>query len=174
MTLVGGLDSWRVASRLKAADVAVVLGGTHQLPLRRDDAHEAAFTVAARLHAAGVRFCIASGGEVANGTDRNLAYQAAKAAAHGLPPAEALKAITLYPAQLLGVGDELGSIETGKRATLIVTDGDPLEIPTQVQLAFIDGAAIELRSRQTELHEKYRERIRRTNAAKAAGEAIVR
>jgi imidazolonepropionase-like amidohydrolase len=174
VTLVGGLDSWRVASRLKAADIAVVLGGTHQLPLRRDDAHDAAFTVAAKLHAAGVRFCIAPGGEVANGTDRNLAYQAAKAAAHGLPPEEALKAITLYPAQLLGVGDELGSIETGKRATLIVTDGDPLEIPTQVQLAFIDGAAIELRSRQTELHEKYRERIRRTNAAKAPGGATIR
>jgi len=161
MTLVGGLDAWRVAARLKEAGIPVVLGGTHQLPLRRDDAHDAAFTVAAKLHAAGVRFCIAPAGEAGHGNDRNLAYQAATAAAHGLPAAEALKAVTLYPAQLLGVGDELGSIEPGKRATLIVTDGDPLEIPTRVHLAFIDGSAIALRNRQTELHDKYRERIRR-------------
>jgi len=166
VTLVGGLDAWRVAVRLKQADIAVILGGTQVLPLRRDDAYDAAFTVAAKLHAAGVRFCIAPAGEGDHGNDRNLAYQAAKAAAHGLPPAEALKAITLYPAQLLGVADQLGSLEVGKRATLIVTDGDPLEIPTNVQLALIDGIEISLRSRQTELHDKYRERIRRVNEAR--------
>lgn len=169
VTLVGGLDAARVAARLKQADIPVVLGGTHQLPLRRDDAYDAAFTVAGKLHAAGVRFCIAPSNQVRDGTDRNLAYQAAKAAAHGLPAAEALKAVTLYPAQLLGVGDELGSIETGKRATLIVTDGDPLEIPTQVQLALIDGAEVTLASRQTELRDKYRERIRRVNEQRASG-----
>ena len=166
VTLVGGLDAWRVAARLKARDIPVVLGGTHQLPLRRDDSYDAAFTVAAKLHAAGVRFCIAPAGVGSNGQDRNLAYQAAKAAAHGLPPAEALKAITLYPAQILGVGDELGSIDVGKRATLIVTDGDPLEITTQVTLALIDGAEITLRSRHTELRDKYQERIRRVNEAR--------
>lgn len=174
VTLVGGLDAWRVAARLKQADIAVILGGTQELPLRRDDAYDAAFTVAAKLHAAGIRFCIAPAGEGGRGNDRNLAYQAAKAAAHGLPPAEALKAITIYPAQLLGVGDELGSLEVGKRATLIVTDGDPLEIPTNVQLALIDGAEISLRSRQTELHDKYRERIRRVNEARAAATAVTR
>ncbi len=168
LVLVGGLDAPRVASRLKQADIPVVLGGTHQLPLRRDDAYDAAFSAAAKLHAAGVRFCLGPIGETSNGQDRNLAYQAAKAAAHGLPADEALKAITLYPAQILGVGGELGSIEVGKRATLIVTDGDPLEIPTEVTLALIDGAPITLRSRHTELRDKYRERIRRTNEQKGA------
>lgn len=168
LTIVGGLDAWRVAARLKQADIPVILGGTHALPLRRDDPYDAAFSVAAKLHAAGVRFCIAPAGEVDRGNDRNLAYQAAKAAAHGLPAAEALKAVTLYPAQLLGVGDQLGSIEIGKRATLIVTDGDPLEIPTQIQLAFIDGAEVTLRSRHTELRDKYHERIRRVKEARPA------
>ncbi|MEY4940547.1 MAG: amidohydrolase [Verrucomicrobiota bacterium] len=160
LILVGGLDAWRMTERLKAADIAVVLGGTHQLPLRRDDAHDSASAAAGKLHAAGVRFCIAP---IDPMNDRNLPYQAAKASAHGLPAAEALKAITLYPAQILGVADELGAIEVGKRATLIVTDGDPLEIPTQVQIALVDGAVIELQSRQSELHAKYQERIRRSN-----------
>jgi imidazolonepropionase-like amidohydrolase len=166
IVLVGGLDSPRVAARLKAADIPVIVGGTHQLPLRRDDGYDAVFGVAAKLHAAGVRFCLAPLGETGQGQDRNLAYQAAKAAAHGLPADEALKAITLYPAQILGVAGELGSLEVGKRATLIVTDGDPLEIPTNVQLAFVDGASITLRSRHTDLRDKYQERIRRTNAQK--------
>jgi imidazolonepropionase-like amidohydrolase len=167
ITIVGGMDAWRVASELKAADVPVILTGTHDLPLRRDDAYDDRFTGAAKLLAAGVRFCIAGpttgeGDAVSN--ERNLPYLAAQAAAYGLPHDEALKAITLYPAELLGVAGELGSIETGKRATLIVTTGDPLEIPTQVELAFIDGAQIDLRNRQTALNDKYRERLRRQPA----------
>lgn len=158
--LVGGADAWRVADRLKAADVPVILDGTHNLPLRRDDGYDDIYANAGKLHAAGVRFCIANSGDTTGGATnaRNLPYEAAMAAAFGLPPDEALKAITLYPAQILGVGAELGSIETGKRATLIVTNGDPLEIPTQVEMAFIDGARIELRSRHTELYDKYRQR----------------
>jgi imidazolonepropionase-like amidohydrolase len=70
----------------------VMVRGTHELPLRRDDPFDAAFTVAAKLHAAGVRFCIAPADQAVDVTDRNLAYEAAKAAAHGLPAAEALKA----------------------------------------------------------------------------------
>jgi imidazolonepropionase-like amidohydrolase len=160
LILVGARDAWRVADRLKAADIPVIIDGTHNLPLRRDDGYDDVYANAGRLHAAGVRFCIANaGGDRGGATNaRNLPYEAAMAAAFGLPPAEALKAITLYPAQILGVGAELGSIETGKRATLIVTDGDPLEIPTQVVLAFIDGAQIQLRSRHTELYDKYRQR----------------
>jgi imidazolonepropionase-like amidohydrolase len=160
LILVGGADAWRVADRLKAADVPVILDGTHNLPLRRDDGYDDIYANAGRLHAAGVRFCIAnSDGTTGGATNaRNLPYEAAMAAAFGLPPEEALKAITLYPAQILGVGAELGSIETGKRATLIVTNGDPLEIPTQVELAFIDGARLDLRSRHTDLFNKYRQR----------------
>ena len=160
MILVGGRDAWRVAARLKAADVAVIVGGVFELPARRDDGYDDIYANAGKLHATGVRFCISNSGGTAGGATnaRNLPNEAGMAAAFGLPAEEALKAITLYPAQILGVAAELGSIEEGKRATLIVTDGDPLEIPTHVELAFIDGAKIELRSRHTELYDKYRQR----------------
>ncbi len=117
-----------------------------------------------------MRFCIANDGadtELGTQADRNLPYQAGKAAAYGLPPTEALKAITLYPAQLLGVGGELGSIETGKRATLIVTDGDPLEIPTHVEQAYIDGARIDLSNRHIRLYEKYQKKYEQQKASKS-------
>ncbi len=83
------------------------------------------------------------------------------AAAFGLPKDEALKSVTLYPAQILGVGDRLGSLEEGKDATLIVTDGDPLEIRTHVLKAWIEGNQIDLASRHTGLYDKYRNRPRR-------------
>ena len=167
ITIVGGLDAWRVAEELKAADVPVIIGGTERLPGRRDDDYEAAYANPARLHAAGVRFCIA-GRANDLGHERNLGVHAARAAAHGLPKDVALRSVTLSAAELLGVGAELGSIETGKRATLIVTDGDPLEIPTQVKLAFIDGAKIDLSSKHTQLYEKYNERLRRLQETRPA------
>lgn len=164
LVLVGGQESPRFAADLKELGIPVVLDGSYRLPLRRDDAQDAGYTVAAQLHAAGVRFCLSASEEGSHGNIRNLPYQAGLAAAHGLPPLEALKAVTQYPAEIVGAGAELGTLEPGKRATLIVTTGDPLEIPSRVELAFIDGVPIELRSRQTELDDKYGERIRRARA----------
>jgi imidazolonepropionase-like amidohydrolase len=161
ITLVGGLDAWRLAAELKAADIPVIITGTDRLPARRDDDFESAYANPARLQAAGVRYCLAGEAAGDHGKDRNLGLYAARAAAHGLTPAQALRAVTLSAAELLGVAAELGSIAVGKRATLIVTDGDPLEVATQVKLAFIDGAQIDLSSRHTQLYEKYRERLRR-------------
>lgn len=160
LVLVGARDAWRLADRLKAADIPVIIDGSSVLPARRDDGYDDGYANAGRLQAAGVRFCIASPSSESGGpaNARNLPYEAGMAASFGLPPDEALKAITLYPAEILGVGAELGSIEVGKRATLIVTDGDPLEIPTQIKQAYIDGARIELRTRQTDLYDKYRQR----------------
>ncbi len=115
--------------------------------------------LAAKLHEAGVTFCIAgSANSFAAANARNLPYHAAMAAAFGLPRDEALKAITLYPAQILGVGDELGSIEPGKSASLIITDGDPLEIRTTVERVFIDGREADLETRHTRLYERYASR----------------
>ena len=91
----------------------------------------------------------------------NLPYHAATAAAYGLPKDDALKAITLYAAQILGVADRIGSIEPGKDATLIVTDGDPLETFTHVKRAYIQGRSLDLSSRHTRLWEKYKEKYRR-------------
>jgi imidazolonepropionase-like amidohydrolase len=158
MILVGGRDAWRVADDLRKRDIPVILGGTHYLPSRSWEDYDTPFSGAAKLHRAGVRFCISDDGESSN--ERNLPYHAATAAAYGLPPEEALRAVTLYPAQILGVADRVGAIETGKDATLIITDGDPLEIRTRVERAYIQGRLIDLTTKHTMLYEKYGKRIR--------------
>jgi imidazolonepropionase-like amidohydrolase len=117
--------------------------------------------VPVRLAAAGVTYCIAdAGGNFSAANTRNLGHHAAMAAAFGLPKDEALKAVTLYPARILGVADRLGSIEAGKVADLQVTDGDPLEIATRCEQVFINGRPIPMESRQTRLFEKYDARPR--------------
>ena len=161
IVLVDGDDAWRVAAQLKENDVPVILGPATSLPPRRDDDYDSAWSSAAKLQQAGVKFCIASNGRGAETNERNVGYEAGLAAGYGLPKEEALKAVTLYPAQILGVADRLGSLETGKAATLIVTNGDPLDFPTQVETAFIDGRKIDLSNRQTRLRDKYREKYRR-------------
>jgi imidazolonepropionase-like amidohydrolase len=159
MVLVGGYDAWRVTDRLRAMDVPVIVAGVHRLPRRRWEPENAPFTLPAKLAAAGVRFAIArSGSGFTTSHERNLPYEAAMAAAHGLAPDEALKALTLYPAEILGVADRLGGLAAGLDATFIITDGDPLEITTQVEGAFIRGRPLDLSSRHTRLYEKYQQR----------------
>jgi len=159
LVIVGGADAWRVAALLRERNVPVIIAGVHQRPLRRDEAVDEAFRLAGKLHAAGVRFAIARGGSsFAAANDRNLPFEAATAAAHGLPRDEALKAITLYPAQILGIDRQLGALAPGLLASFIVTDGDPLETPTQVQRIFVQGREVEVGNRQTRLAEKYRQR----------------
>lgn len=155
----GGADAWRIAETLARRKIPVILGGTLELPTRSWEPYDAAFTRAARLHAAGVAFCLSNGGsgfDAAN--SRNLPYQAAMAEAFGLPHEEALRSITRYPAEILGVGDRLGTVAPGRSGSLILTDGDPLDIRTQVLRAWIDGHEIDLSSRHTRLYEKYRNR----------------
>jgi imidazolonepropionase-like amidohydrolase len=156
LVIVGGADAARFAPVLKARGVAVVIAGVHNLPQRRDDAFDARYTLAAQLAQAGVVFCIAGeGGAFAAATERNLPYQAATAVAHGLPGDEALKAITLYPAQILGVADRLGALAPGLLASFIVTDGDPLETATHVERIFIQGREVDTGNRQRRLEQKY-------------------
>jgi imidazolonepropionase-like amidohydrolase len=158
--LVGGRDAWRFADQLAAEDVPVILENVLAMPRRSWEPYDAPFTVAKKLHEAGVTFCVSTGQGRSAAHCRNLPYHAAMAAAYGLPKEEALKAVTLYPARILGVEDRLGSIETGKDATLIVTNGDPLEIRSNVQKAWILGREVELSSRHTRLYDKYRNRPR--------------
>ncbi len=161
LVIVGGQDAWRAADLLAEKNVSVIVSPVMALPMRRWEPYDTPFTNPAKLHAKGVLFAIANGGDRGDaGHERNLPYQAAMAAAHGLPKEEALKAITLYAARILGAEDRLGSLEAGKDATLIVTDGDPLEVSTQVEMAFIDGRRIDLSSRHTRLYQKYREKYR--------------
>jgi imidazolonepropionase-like amidohydrolase len=167
VVLVGGADAWMVADELKARHIAVVCDPTLEVPRHRYDAYDACYTLPAKLATAGVQYCIADGGTsfiVMN--SRNLPYQASMAAAFGLAPDEALRSVTLYPAQILGIGDRLGSIEPGKNADLVVTDGDLLDETTHVQQVFIDGEAISMENRQTRLFKKYDARPRGPHARK--------
>jgi imidazolonepropionase-like amidohydrolase len=159
LVLVGGRDAAVVKALLAERDVPVLLRATQNTPANRDDPYYAAFTTAAELHEAGVRFAMtgwASAGP--NPPSRTLAYEAANAVKFGLPAAEALLAITRYPAEILGLGGDLGTIEVGKLGNLIVTDGDPLQIRTQVLHVFINGHPVSLENKHHELYEKYRAR----------------
>jgi imidazolonepropionase-like amidohydrolase len=158
IVIMGGYDSPRAISLLKAANVPVVVGPVYRSPLRRWEAYDWQFTIAKKLLDGGVKFCIAGDGGASN--ERNLPYHAAAAAAFGLPHAEALRAITLSAADVLGIADRVGSIETGKDANLIVTNGDPLDQPTATELEFIQGRKVQLTSRHTRLYEKYQEKYR--------------
>jgi imidazolonepropionase-like amidohydrolase len=165
--LVGGGDAWRVADELKARDIAVIAGPTLEMPRRRYEPYDEAYSVPAKLARAGVRYCVSDGGSAFGAMNaRNLPYHAAMAAAFGLPRDEALKSVTLYPAQILGVGDQVGSIETGKIADLVLTDGDPLEITTHVEKVWVAGKPQSMESRQTRLFEKYDARPRGPMARK--------
>lgn len=155
--LSGALDSWKVAEEIKKHDVPVILGPTMAMPQEREDPYDAPFACAAKLHQAGVRFCVRSEG--ASNT-RNLPYQAAMAVSYGLPAEEGLKAVTIYPAQILGVADQLGSIEEGRRANLVITNGDILQASTQVLAIAIDGKLMAPESKQTRLYDRYRQRLR--------------
>jgi len=163
LVIVGGYHAADCAELLRAENVPVVIKGVHRLPRHRADPYDAPFTLAARLHEAGVKFCLSANDRMAN--IRNLPYHAATAAAYGLAEDEALKSVTLYPAQILGVADRVGSLEVGKDATLIVTTGDPLEITTHVKAAYIGGREVELNDRHKRLWQKYREKYRQIDAA---------
>ena len=154
--ILGGNDASKVANLLKEKNVPVILTGIFSLPPREDDAYDSLYENAAKLQQAGVRFCISTGD--AGPEVRNLAQYAGMAAAFGLSKADAVKAVTLYPAQILNVADRLGSIEVGKMANLVVTDGDLLEIRTRIRYLLIDGRSVVLTSRHTELNDAFKNR----------------
>ena len=162
VVLVGGYDAWRVADELQRRNIAVITGATLELPARGSDAYDASMSLPARLQAAGVRYCISDGGETGNA--RNLPQHAAMASAFGLTHDQALRAVTLSVAEILGVGDRLGSIEPGKIADLVVGDGDPLDMTTHVEQVWIAGKSTSMENRQTRLFHKYDQRPRGAKA----------
>jgi imidazolonepropionase-like amidohydrolase len=148
----------------------VICDGTLQLSRRREEPYDQAMSLPAKLAAAGVRYCISDGGGSFTAPNaRNLPYHASMAAAYGLSRDDALKGVTLYAAEVLGVADRLGSLEPGKIADVIVTSGDPLEITTQVEQVYIAGKPVSMETRQTRLFHKYDARPRGPNARKLAG-----
>jgi imidazolonepropionase-like amidohydrolase len=154
--ILGGREAWMVAPFLKQHDVPVLLGTVMDLPSREDDPYDVNFSAPSKLAAAGVRFAITSGDQGAE--VRNLPYTAGMAAAFGLSKEDALKSVTLWPAQILGVGDRFGSIEVGKVANLVVTSGDLLEARTDTKYLFIDGRPVPLDTKHTELNRLFKDR----------------
>jgi imidazolonepropionase-like amidohydrolase len=148
-------DIAKVGPELKAKNIPVILGKVLALPNQEDDPYDGAFTLPAEAYKAGVKFAF---GTFENEFVRNLPYQAATAVAFGLPYEEALKAVTINAAQIWGHASDIGSVEKGKVADVIVTTGDPLEVSTQVKYVFIKGKEVPLVNKQTRLYEKYMSR----------------
>jgi imidazolonepropionase-like amidohydrolase len=155
MILAGAQDVARVIPELKSRNIPVLLGPILALPQREDDPYDLLFTNAKTLNDAGIRFAIQT--TEAHNT-RNLPYHAGSCAAFGLPKDVALKAITIFPAEIFGVADKLGSLEVGKVANVVLTDGDPLELRTNVKRVFIAGEELSMESRHTLLYNKFRNR----------------
>lgn len=160
--ICGGRDAWKVAAKLKEADIPVIVGPVLAEVDAEHDPYDSPYACPALLHRAGVRFCIQSD-DTSN--SRNLPFHAAMAVAYGLPREEGLKAITEYPARLLGAEKELGTLTVGKRANLQIVDGDPLQASTAIVGLFIGGQPIEPTSKHTRLADRYAQRIAETKRA---------
>ena len=161
MILFGGADAIHCTSLLKEANVPVVLSAVYRLPTRHDAAYDSMYGLPAQLHAAGIRFSIASDGRFGASGVRNLPYHAAVACGFGLDPEVALRSITLARAEIYGVADRIGSLQVGKDGSVFIADGDILETPTQVQQAWIQGRKVDLSSRHTDLYDKYKNKYQR-------------
>jgi imidazolonepropionase-like amidohydrolase len=154
--IVGGRDSWQIGPFLKQHNVPVLISSVMDLPSREDDPYDVNYGAPGKLAQAGVQFAITSGESGAEA--RNLPYVAGMASAFGLSKDDALKAVTLWPAQIMGVADKLGSLEVGKMANIVVTDGDILEAKTSTKYLFFDGRAVPLDTKHTELNAMFEKR----------------
>lgn len=168
LILSGADDADPVIDLLREKKVPVVLESVFDFPPRRYMAYDMSFGLAGRLHAAGIPFCFSMGSEASN--SRNLPYSAAMAVAFGLPADAALDGLTAAPARIFGVADRVGTLAPGLEADLLVTDGSPLELRTQVRHVFIDGREVPLTSRHTRLYEKYRNRPRPASTVPPTGD----
>ena len=158
--IVGGYDAWRVADLLRENKVDVILRRTHSLPLRPDDDVDLPYRLPALLKERGVRFCLGYSGDHEASGVRNLAFTAGTASTYGLGSEDALRAITLDAAAVLGIDDRCGSLVVGKDATLIVSNGDALDMRTNdVRHAFIQGRRIMLDDHQKQLYRQYKQRL---------------
>ncbi len=154
MVLVGGTDAWKLSQLLIENNIPVIFRKVQSLPAREDDPHDLSYKTPALLEKAGVNFCLSNGSAT---SVRNLPFQAGQAVAFGLSPEMALRSITLSTAEILGVSDDLGSLEVGKKATIIVSEGDIMDhLGHRVILEFINGAEVDLNNKHKELFEKYK------------------
>ncbi len=154
--IVGGYDAWRVAPLLRDKQVPVILQRLHSLPQREDEEVDLPYRLPALLKERGIRFCLGYSGDMERMGARNLPFLAGTAGAYGLSNEDALRAITLDAAAILGIDKRYGSLEAGKSATLFISTGDALDMRTNnVVAAFIDGRGIALESHQEQLYKQY-------------------
>ncbi|HOA37893.1 MAG TPA: amidohydrolase family protein [Flavihumibacter sp.] len=154
VVLVGASESFQIAPLLKANNIAVILGQMHSLPTSADDDVDQPYKTPAVLQEAGVLFAIND--DDGNTRSRNLAFNAGTAAAYGLTKEQALQAITLNAAKILGIADKAGSLEPGKDANIVISEGDILDMRSSViTLAFIQGRQLDLTDKHKQLNERY-------------------
>jgi imidazolonepropionase-like amidohydrolase len=161
LTIVGGRDAWRIAPQLAAHKVSVIYTAPYGIPERADEATSQSFQTPAQLAKAGVKFALSLDGYW---DTRNVVFAAGQAISYGLSPEQALRSVTLDAAAIAGVADKIGSIEVGKAATLVVSDGDIFDyLGHKVRYMWIDGRAVDLNSRHKQLHDKYQQRYQAKN-----------
>ena len=163
--IVGGKDAWRNTEILQENKIPVIYEVVTALPSRRFEDYDQAYKSPLMLYQAGVKFCISSSRSDAYRV-RNLPNQAAMAAAYGLPKDVALRSITLSAAEILGIESQVGSLEAGKDATLFISNGDPLEIRTNVLQAYIQGRKIDMSDKHKSLYNKYQQKYRQLGILK--------
>ena len=152
--IVGGTDAWLITDVLKKQNIPVVLAQPHSLPVMADDDVDQPYKTAAQLQKAGILFCISNEGFW---QQRNLPFNAGTAGAYGLSKEEALSAVTLNPAKILGIADKTGSLEVGKDANIVVSTGDILDMKSSViTRAYIQGREVSLEDKHKQLYERYK------------------
>ena len=151
----GVAEGWRVADEIAKAGIPVITGPVQDLPTRQSDRYDTPYANAGKMAKAGVKVALRTDEEE---NVRNLPFHAAFAAAYGLGKEEALKAITINPAEIFGIADQYGSVEAGKRANLVVSTGDPLETSSQILHVFVDGYRIPMSNRHIRLYQEFLER----------------
>ncbi len=157
LVIMGGRDAYYVSEHLVRKEIPVIITSVLASPNRQWKPYDSQYSLPAKLHDAGVTFAIA-GGSSAPYTYR-LPNEAGAAAAYGLDADEALRAVTISPAEILGFENRVGSLQEGKDATLLITTGNPLEYSTQIEQAYIYGRKIDMIDAHRELYDKYLQKV---------------
>lgn len=160
LVIVGGRDAGYVIPQLKEKNIPVIVTPVIDGPSRQWEEYDRSYRLPSMLYEAGIEYCIAGDFGAANAI--RLAHHSSSAVAFGLPREEAIKTLTLYPAKILGLDDRMGSIVKGKDASLIIADGDLLELSTRIEQVYIQGREVHMDDKHRRLFEKYQERYQRT------------
>lgn len=161
MILVGGDDAWMLTDLLKANNIPVILKRVHSMADREEDDFDTYLKLPKVLLVAGVKFCLSNTGFFGHWDARNLPFLAGTSVAYGMDKANALRSITLWPAEIIGISDRMGSLEVGKDATIVVSSGDIMDALTNdIVYEFIQGKKVDLDDKHKRLYRKYMEKYK--------------